>query len=66
MNNIDMTRLKSPVLWISLLAQVVSMLILLGVIDTGMGEAINGVVAAVCELLTVFGVLNNPTDRSNF
>lgn len=59
-------RLKSKVVLVAVLAQVVSLLVSLGVIDTGAGEALNGVIVAVCEALVVFGVLNNPTDKENF
>lgn len=58
-------RFKSPVLWSALAAQVLSMLMVLGVIDTGLGDVIEGVVAALLELLVAFGVLNNPTDKSS-
>ena len=57
-------RFKSPVLWSALAAQVLSMLMALGVIDTGLGDVIEGVIAALLELLVAFGVLNNPTDKS--
>ena len=53
-------------LWISLaVAQVVSLLILLGVIDTGLGDIINQVAAGILQLLTLFGVVNNPTSASS-
>lgn len=57
-------RFKSPVLWSALAAQVLSMLMVLGVIDTGLGDVIEGVIAALLELLVAFGVLNNPTDKA--
>ena len=59
-------RLLSKVTIVAVAAQVVGLLITFGVIDTGAGEAINHVIVALCECLTVFGVLNNPTDRENF
>ena len=58
-------RFKSPVLWSALVAQVLSMLMVLGVIDTGLGDVIEGVIAALLELLVAFGVLNNPTDKAS-
>ena len=60
----EQNRFRSPVLWASLAAQLLSMLVLLGVIDTGVGEAIEGVVASLLQLLATFGVLNNPTNAS--
>ena len=55
-------RWRSPVLWSGVVAQVVSLLILLDVIDTGMGDSINQVAAGVLQLLTLFGIVNNPTN----
>ena len=62
----DQNRLKSPVVWASVIAQVLSILVLMGVIDTGMSEALENVVAAVLQLLAAFGVLNNPTKSDQF
>ena len=61
-----MDRIKSPVVLAAIAAQVLSILVMLGVIDTGMSEALNGLAVAVLEALTVFGVLNNPTDKEHF
>ena len=60
----EQNRFKSPVLWSALAVQLLSMLVLLGVIDTGLSEAIEGVVASLLQLLVAFGVLNNPTNPS--
>ena len=60
----EQNRFRSPVLWAALVAQLLSMLVLLGVIDTGISEAIEGVVASLLQLLAAFGVLNNPTNPS--
>jgi uncharacterized membrane protein len=46
-------------------AQVLSILVLMGVIDTGMSEAIEGVAAALLQLLATFGVINNPTSKTS-
>lgn len=59
-------RIRSKVVWISIIAQVVSLLITLGVIDTGVGEAVNALAVSLCELLVLFGVLNNPTSNRTF
>ncbi len=59
-------RLKSPVVWMSIAAQVLSILVLVGVIGQEWSNAITGVVSAVLEMLTIFGVLNNPTESSKF
>lgn len=60
----EQNRYKSYVLWAALGAQMLSMLVLLGVIDTAMSEAIEGVLVALLQLLVAFGVLNNPTNPS--
>lgn len=62
----EQNRLFSPVTLAAIAAQLLSILVLAGVIDTGMSEAIKGVVVSVLELLTTFGVLNNPTSKSSF
>ena len=59
-------RLKSPVLWASLIAQVLSILVLLEVVKVTQGETINAVVGAVLQMLVAFGVLNDPTNKSGF
>ncbi|MBQ7845007.1 MAG: holin [Clostridia bacterium] len=62
----EQNRLLSPVTLAAIAAQLLSILVLAGVIDTGMSESIEGVVVAVLELLTTFGVLNNPTSKKTF
>lgn len=60
----EQNRFQSPVLLAALAAQLLSMLVMLGVIDTGLSEAIEGVVASLLQLLVAFGILNNPTDKA--
>jgi len=62
----EQNRLLSPVTLAAIAAQLLSILVLAGVINTGMSEAIEAVVVAVLELLTTFGVLNNPTSKKTF
>lgn len=62
----DQNRLKSPVVWAAVAAQLLALLVTVGVIDTGLSSTLNAVVISVLELLVAFGVLNNPTDRANF
>lgn len=59
-------RLKSPVFWASVLAQVLSILVLTGVLDVARQDTINAVIVAALQMLVAFGVLNNPTDAANF
>ena len=59
-------RLKSPVVWMSIASQILSVMVLLGVIGQEWSSAITGIVSALLEALTIFGVLNNPTEASKF
>ena len=60
----EQNRFKSPVLWSSLASQVLAMLIVLGVIDTGMSEAIKALVVALLDILGLVGIVNNPTSKT--
>lgn len=62
MNDAMQHRLKSPVFWSAVIAQMLSILVLFDVIDLNMSEAITNVVFALLELLVTFGILNNPTN----
>lgn len=58
------SRFKSPVFWAAIVAQVISLLSLVGVfralgLDIGIVEQ---VVAVVLQLFVAFGVLNDPTN----
>ena len=55
---------KSKVLWATLLAQVISILVLTGVIDTGLGATVNAVIGTVLELFVSFGLLNSPINKN--
>ena len=59
-------RLQSPVVWAAIAAQVLSLLVTLGVIDTGLSNAVNSVLVSIMEVLVAVGVLNNPTDGAAF
>ena len=61
-----MNRLKSKVVWIAILAQVVIVLQLTGVLTISDIEIVNGVVTAVIQILVLVGVLNNPTNENGF
>jgi len=58
-------RLKSRVVWGAVLAQVI---IIIGVFlpDATITAEIKAVFTAVLEIFTIFGILNNPTDKENF
>lgn len=57
-------RFKSPVFWAAIVAQVLTILVLTGVIGSETSEVINNTVAAVLQALVAFGVLNNPTNKA--
>ena len=66
MINMEQGRLKSKVVWGTLAAQILSILVLLEVVTPTQSEVINQVVGAVLQLLVVYGVLNNPTSSTTF
>jgi uncharacterized membrane protein len=57
-------RLKSPVVWLSVLAQIC--IILAFFIPNDINDMVKVIGTAVVEIMTLFGVLNNPTERSEF
>ena len=61
--NEQQNRFKSPVFWTAMAAQVLSILVYLGVLMPEMSEALQGAVVSVCEILVIFGILNNPTNK---
>lgn len=61
----NQNRFTSPVLWASVVAQVLSILILVGAIDTTLGDQFNAISASILQLLVAFGILNNPTDSGH-
>ena len=56
-------RLKSPVVWLAVLAQI-------GIVITlfmpELENTVKVIGACIIEILTVFGILNNPADSRNF
>ena len=62
----DQNRLRSPVVWAAVAAQLLAILVTLNLIDTGLSESINGLIASVLQLLVAFGILNNPTNKTSF
>jgi len=51
---------KSPVLWGTLVAQVLSILVLLEVIQPTQSDLINKVFVVLIEMAVSFGIINNP------
>lgn len=62
----NQNRFKSPVVWAAVVAQILSILIIMDVINVAQQEAVNQVVAAVLQVLVAFGVLNNPVNPDSF
>lgn len=56
-------RLKSKVVWLAVLSQV---LIIISLCVPQISDTVKTVVTALLEILTLFGVLNNPADKENF
>lgn len=56
-------RIKSPVVWLAVLAQVC---IIIGLFAPDISDTVKIIGASVIEIATVFGILNNPTDKDNF
>ena len=59
-------RFKSIVTWSSIIALVINILVQCGVLLPDQGNAITGAVSGILNALVVFGILNNPTDPTNF
>lgn len=57
-------RLKSPVVWLSVLAQIC--IILAFFIPNDINDMVKVIGTAVIEICTLFGILNNPTERNEF
>ena len=66
MNQETQHRLKSPVFWTAVTAQVLSILVYVGALDLGLSETIQGGICLMLELLVTFGILNNPTSKESF
>ena len=57
-------RFKSWAVWLSLAALVVFCVKEFGGVD--ISEKVNGLLDVLLPVLVAFGIVNNPTDRSNF
>lgn len=56
-------RLKSKPVWVAALAQV---LLVIALCNPNLANEIKLVGGAIIEIATLFGILNNPTDKENF
>lgn len=57
-------RFKSWALWVSIAALVVFCVKEFGGLD--ISDTVNGLLDVLLPVLVAFGIVNNPTDRSNF
>lgn len=57
------SRLKSKVVWLAVLSQI---LIILGVFVPQISDEVKVVGTAIIEIVTLFGILNDPTSKDNF
>ena len=62
----EQNRLKSPVFWAALAAQLLSIAVLLGWINLSQSDTINAIVAALLQEFIAFGLLNNPQNPEGF
>ncbi|MCD7873060.1 MAG: hypothetical protein LUG21_07180 [Clostridiales bacterium] len=56
-------RLKSPVVWLSIIAQV---FIVISAFYPSISEGVKVIGACVIEILTLMGIINNPLDCKKF
>ena len=56
-------RLKSPVVWISVISQIA---LIAAIFNPDVSDNVKLIGSAVVEVLTLFGILNNPENREGF
>jgi len=56
-------RLKSPVVWISVISQIA---LIAAIFNPDLSDNVKLIGGAVVEVLTLFGILNNPENREGF
>lgn len=59
-------RFKSPIVWLAAAGQIVLILAATGVVSIEMIDMIKIIATAAIEILTLFAVLNNPTNPNGF
>jgi uncharacterized membrane protein len=62
----EQNRFRSPVVWSSIAALIVGLLMQVGLIGDAENKQIMEIVGTVLELLCVVGILNNPVDKNHF
>lgn len=56
-------RLKSPVVWTAVLMQIA---LIIALFNKELSETIKIIGTSIIEILTLFAILNNPSDKKNF
>lgn len=59
-------RLKSKVVWISIVSTVLLIFNQFGILDNSQLEILKNATDVVLSVLVVFGILNNPTTKDKF
>lgn len=59
-------RFKSKVTWAAIASAVLTILVATDIINVTESEAVENLVVVFLNVLTTFGVLNNPTDKESF
>ena len=62
----EQNRFRSPLLWTTVVTLILGLLMQLGIIGDAQNEQIMQIVGTVLELLAIFGILNNPTNKTGF
>lgn len=63
MKNEIIERLKSPIVWMGIISQIMAILVMC---YPEFSEPFKIGATAIVEILTLIGILNNPTDKENF
>ena len=56
-------RIKSKVMWLGIISQVIAILILTNLIPLEQIEIVKGVAIAILEILSLYGIVNSPTTK---
>lgn len=56
-------RLQSPVVWVAVFTQIC---MIIGLFNKELSETVKVISTCIIEIFTLFAVLNNPSDKSNF
>ena len=59
----EQNRFRSPVVWAAVLGQV---LLIIGLFKPEISDTVKIIGMAVIEILTLFGILNNPVSKDSF